>query len=103
MRSFRMTVLCAVLCILFSITHFTVAAQQTGVYTKRPNLNISPNCNGLLDYLPGGYDPNGTARYPLLIFLMGINSHGDGSIAALENLFSSGGGFPTDQMKDGIW
>jgi dienelactone hydrolase len=103
MRSFRMTVLCAVLCFLFSFTRYSANAQQLGVYTKRPNLNISPNCNGLLDYLPGGYDPNGTTRYPLLIFLMGINSHGDGSIADLEHLFSSGGGFPTDQMRDGIW
>ena len=103
MRSFRMTVMSAVLFIVLSTLHHTADAQQLGVYTKRPNLNISPNCNGLLEYLPGGYDPNGTTRYPLLIFIMGINSHGDGSIAALENLFSSGGGFPTDQMKDGIW
>ncbi|MBA2746277.1 MAG: T9SS type A sorting domain-containing protein [Flavisolibacter sp.] len=86
---------------LFLFASITSLAQ--GTYTKRTNLGLTANLNGLIDYLPSGYDPNGTARYPLLVFFMGTNSHGDGSVAGLESLFSVGGGFPTDQFRDATW
>jgi hypothetical protein len=107
MSSFTRTVFCVLFisCLLLlagpAISQPQIVPQ--GTLSKRPNVNISPNCQGLVEYLPIGYDPNGTQRYPLLIFIMGINSHGSGSLSDLDRLFSSGGGFPTDQMKDSIW
>jgi hypothetical protein len=93
------------ICFSFSmVLCFSAIAQGSfGTYNKVPNVNITPNLNGYVEYLPTGYDPSGTQRYPLLIFFMGINSHGDGTIAGLESLFSLNGGFPTDQFKDSSW
>ena len=107
MQSFTRTVFFLVFFSFFLVSVIPAGAQPVilpqGSLNKRANVNISPNSQGLLEYLPIGYDPNGTQLYPLLIFIMGINSHGDGSEADLERLFSSGGGFPPDQMRDSIW
>ena len=78
----------------------TINAQQ-GTLTKRPNVPINSNCNGYLEYLPYNY-ANTTQKYPLLIYINGIGSTGDGSLTALDNLFS-GGGYPQEQQRDGIW
>ena len=79
-------------------------SAQLGVQTRRPNVGINPNCNGYVEYLPFGYsDPGNTKRYPLLIFFKGNGSTGDGSFAALDNIFSVGSGFPPDQVRDGRW
>ena len=63
----------------------TINAQQ-GTLTKRPNVPINSNCNGYLEYLPYNY-ANTTQKYPLLIYINGIGSTGDGSLTALDNLF----------------
>src|SRR5947209_14037240 len=68
---------------------------------KRSNVNINSNCNGYLEYLPKGYT-GGTKSYPLIVYLNGLGSTGDGSDAALENEFS-GGGYPHEQARQGIW
>ncbi len=77
-----------------------ISAQQ-GVLTKRPNVPINPNVNGFLEYVPFGYNST-TDRYPLIIYINGIGSTGNGSEAALENHFT-GGGYPHEQQREGSW
>jgi hypothetical protein len=69
--------------------------------SKKPNVPIDANCNGYLEYLPIGY--NSTSQtYPLIIYLNGIGSTGNGSSDDLENQFS-GGGYPHEQQRGGSW
>lgn len=90
-----------------SLLLFTVlsgyVSGQLGVQTRRPNVGINPNCNGYVEYLPYGYsDPGNTKRYPLLIFLKGNGSTGDGSYVGLDALFGPSS-FPPDQVQNGTW
>lgn len=86
---------------LLLLTVLSMAGFAQGVLTKRPNVPINANCNGYLEYLPIGYE-SGSAKYPLIVYLSGIGSTGDGSDAQLENLFS-GGGYPHEQQRNGMW
>ena len=83
---------------LFAIIHS--ASAQDGL-NKRPDVVIDDNCHGYLEYLPHGYT-GGTEKYPLLIFINGLGSTGDGSYAALEAEFS-GGGYPHERQRAGNW
>jgi len=85
----------------------TVSAQTQN---NRYNVNINPNLNGLVEYLPAGYTTANAQTYPLLISFMGLNAHGSGSdAAALEALYQPGfiprfvrdGQFPTSFQVGG--
>ena len=70
---------------------------------KRPNVFLNSNSNGYLEYLPIGYSAAGnTQKYPLMVFLNGLNSNGSGSEADLENEFT-GGGYPHERARAGTW
>jgi predicted esterase len=80
--------------LLLTAASANVFAQ--GVLTKRPNVAIGPNSNGYLEYLPIGYQ-TGSQKYPLIVYINGLNSNGDGSLTALDNEFT-GGGYPHEQQ-----
>jgi len=77
--------------------------------TKKSNLNINSNLNGLLELLPSGYNPANTSqKYPLLIFFQGINSTGAGTDPALQGMItgstgSIGNGYIQDQYANNAW
>ncbi|HVG12082.1 MAG TPA: carbohydrate-binding protein, partial [Flavisolibacter sp.] len=100
MRIVKYLLLPVSLLFLFCITTLLATAQQ-GVLTKRPNVSINPNVNGFLEYVPFGYNTT-TERFPLILYINGIGSTGNGSESALENHFT-GGGYPHEQQRDGSW
>lgn len=84
--------------------------------TPRPNENINANCNGFLQILPQGYNSAAPTTYPTIIFFMGINSDGPGTLASLQALITGspanppsqpnpnpGNGFIQDQVAAGIF
>lgn len=63
---------------------------------------INANCKGFYDYLPAGYNPAASKKYPLIIFLHGSGERGDGSSSQLPRVLKAGlprlidkGSFPT--------
>jgi len=91
-----------VMCILSASFSLNLFAKLPGQH-EVPNVNVGSNCHGYLEYLPVGYNPAGSATYPLLINLLGLGSTGDGSQASLENLYNIHGGNPHDQAFDNTW
>jgi hypothetical protein len=84
--------------LLLSAITANLSAQ---VQTIKGNTFINSNSNGYIEYLPQGYSTTGPG-FPLLIFIMGINSHGDGSVNSIETrFFGTGGGFIQDQVRAG--
>lgn len=57
-------------------------------FTAKYNTAVGIHCNGYYEYLPAGYDPNGTTTYPLLIASHGLGERGDGSTLQLPWLIS---------------
>jgi dienelactone hydrolase len=88
-----------ILSVFFSLNLFAKMPGQHEI----PDVNVGSNCHGYLEYLPVGYDPGGSSRYPLLINIMGLGTTGDGSLASLNNLYNIHGGNPHDQANDGNW
>jgi dienelactone hydrolase len=70
---------------------------------NRRTVTINSNCLGHLDYRPIGYTA-GTGKYPLMVYLTGANSEGDGTNSAtgLNKLFT-GSGAPHEQQDAGTW
>lgn len=58
---------------------------------KVPNVTIpgTTHIRGYLENLPADYNANPTKKYPLLVFIHGINEDGDGSLQSLCKLVSS--------------
>ena len=67
----------AALILLFCIACFDKLNAQT--FTPRYSIPVNSNCNGFYEYLPSGYNPSGSQKYPLLIALHGVGERGDGS------------------------
>lgn len=67
-------------------TGFTYPMQQT----KVPGIVVPGTTyfNGLLQYLPPGYNSAGTQLYPLIIYFHGVGELGDGGNADLCKLFN---------------
>src|SRR6476660_2431847 len=61
---------------------------QTNI--ARPNTPMSSKVNGYYEYLPQDYDANGTATYPLILFLTGIGEFGNGSASQLPTVQKNG-------------
>ena len=98
----RLVIVC-----LFSFLLTQVFAQgasdcsENGL-TKRPNVSINSNVNGYLEYLPPSY-AGSSSNYPLIIYLNGIGSTGDGSsCTVLHNQFTFGN-YPHEQQWNGTW
>ncbi len=98
MRIFRSSLLCIVTCTLLYLLSSESTIAQT--LTARPNVSMGPNTNGYYEYLPYGYSPQNSQKYPLLIAFGGLSQNGDGSLAQLDYVFSNWGG-PGWQIKNG--
>src|SRR5688572_5434869 len=73
-----------ILLLLFLVAGYgRVAAQQ---FAARNGVVINSKCNGFYEYLPAGYTPAGSQKYPLLIALHGVGERGDGSSNSLTGL-----------------
>jgi dienelactone hydrolase len=72
-----------------------------GTLTERPNTPINEMINGYIEVLPPGYDPNGTTRYPLLVFLEGQSQFGNGSTSELQSLYGLNEGMLPDIVRKG--
>src|SRR5262245_2731599 len=84
--------------VLVLLAAFQVNAQvQTARY-----ISMTANTNAFYEYLPQGYNPSGTTKYPMILFLHGMGELGDGSAANLPKVLRNGppklinnGTFPT--------
>jgi hypothetical protein len=74
--------------ILFSLLlSFTSVSAQT--FTKRASTPINANSGGYYEYLPEGYSTS-TTKYPLIVFVHGINEKGDGSSTQITQITNYG-------------
>jgi dienelactone hydrolase len=62
---------------LFAAFLFFTAGAEAQTHTPR-YVSMSSKTNGYYEYLPQGYDPDGTATYPLILFMTGIGEFGNG-------------------------
>src|SRR5689334_22340032 len=68
------------LILLALLTVFNIFNQtQAQVQTARAGVSMSSNTNGFYEYLPEGYDPNGSQTYPVIIAFHGIGELGNGT------------------------
>ncbi|HUQ96827.1 MAG TPA: T9SS type A sorting domain-containing protein [Chitinophagaceae bacterium] len=80
----RAVSLCLVVFGLF--LSFGAAAQ-----THTPKyVSMSATTKAYFEYLPEGYDPNGTTTYPLILFMTGIGEFGSGSATQLPLVLKHG-------------
>jgi hypothetical protein len=87
----------AVLFFLFQT--FLYQASSGQVLTARFK-SITPNTNAYYEYLPQGYNPSDTARYPLLIHLIGAGDLGTGTPSQITLLLRSG---PIFEVSSGVF
>ncbi|MDF2189909.1 T9SS type A sorting domain-containing protein [Paraflavitalea sp. CAU 1676] len=80
---------------------------QASVHRKK-TVFINNNCGGLWEYLPQGYNPSGTQKYPVIVYLHGDGDRGDGSENDLQKLLGDAipkniqeGKFPTTVTSGG--
>lgn len=66
-----------IICVILLVSFLSPVNSQT--LTARPNINLTPNLNGLYEYLPEHYNANPTAKFPLYIMLGGQSQLGNGS------------------------
>ncbi len=77
-----------------------IKSANAQILTPRPNVSMAPNTYGYYEYLPLGYNPQSSQKYPLLIAFGGLSQNGDGSSAQLDYVFSNWGG-PGWQIQNG--
>ena len=53
-------------------------------------VSMASNTKGYYEYLPEGYDANGTATYPLILYMTGIGEFGSGNAADLPKVLKHG-------------
>ncbi len=63
-------------------------------------VTTNPRSNAFYEYLPQGYDPNGTVNYPLLVFIHGVGELGAGTVETLPTILRNG---PPRQISQGIF
>ncbi len=87
---------------LLLLTFFSTSIFAQDGLNRRANTPIpGGNSNGHLDYRPIGYTAS-AIKYPLMIYIPGANSNGDGSDPALNLLFT-GSNAPHEQQQAGSW
>src|SRR3954467_10341606 len=63
--------------IFFQLISVSLTAQT---FTAKPNVSMSTGeSNGYYEYLPQGYDPLASTRYPLIIASHGVGERGNGN------------------------
>lgn len=62
--------------------------------TLKYNTPVNSNIPGFFEYLPEEYATNPSKEFPLMIFMHGLGTKGDGSEGVLENVVNSGWGTP---------
>ena len=97
-------VLTAVLLLLLSFNQNATAQTHTPKY----NVSMAGSTGGYYEYLPQGYDSNGTTKHPVIIFIHGIYETGNGSSTQLGRILGFGlprkikyGAFPTSFTVNG--
>ncbi len=91
----------AVRVIIFSL--FLITAGNSFCQTLTPKyITTTPLSNGYYEYLPQGYDPVSTQKYPLLLCFGGYGENGDGSPAELPKVIGVNGA-TGGQIKLGIF
>jgi dienelactone hydrolase len=91
------------------VSLFIFYSLQGLAQTHTPKyVSMADFTNGYYEYLPKGYDPNGSQLYPLILFLHGGGDIGDGSAEQLPRLLKVGltkqinnGDFPTSFTVNG--
>ena len=90
---------------LLLIAFCSVSAQTL---TPKYNTYINANCNGYYVYLPQGYSSSSSTKYPVIVFIHGVNEKGSGSTSVLGDVLGFGlpkliksGGFPTSFTSGG--
>lgn len=95
------------LCLSVIVTMTAYPDQvQAQYYSKTPVVNATPAqgayTGSYYEFLPPGYDPNGSTLYPIMIFNHGAGESGDGSSGQLPRVLVNGppklinnGTFPT--------
>ncbi|HVG12129.1 MAG TPA: hypothetical protein VM843_03950, partial [Flavisolibacter sp.] len=63
----------------FLVLFFGSLTAFAQTHTPKQNVVIGSKCNGYYEYLPEGYDPNGTTTYPVIFYLTGIGEMGNGN------------------------
>jgi dienelactone hydrolase len=93
------------LLLLLGVLGLFSATAQT--HTPR-YVSMSPYTKGYYEYLPEGYNPSGTATYPVILFLGGIGEFGNGSTTELPLILKFGipkvikdGKFPKSIVMNG--
>ena len=87
--------LCSTLLCLFLF----IEKAESQVQTARQNVSMTSSTNGFYEYLPQGYDPQTTEKYPLLIFIHGLAELGNGT-TQLSGVLTNG---TPKQINDGIF
>lgn len=82
---------------LFSFALF-FSVLVFGQVQKPVYVSMSPNTKAYYEYLPSGYDPNGSENYPLLLFFHGTGEQGGGSPSELSMVLRNG---PPHVIKEG--
>jgi len=97
---------CLIACLLF----FTIKSfSQSGTYgnsilTEKPNTPINDMIGGFIEIVPSEYNNLGnTTRYPLLIFIEGLNEFGNGDPTELQRLYGQNNGMLPDIVRDGLF
>lgn len=82
-------------------TELSALPEDTGGQHVAQVLGSTQSAMGFYVYLPGGY-ADGSASYPLLVFLHGKSERGDGSStkAVLDKVLANG---PPKMIKAGTW
>jgi hypothetical protein len=94
MKEFYRFCLKGLLCLAVVFTVLPGGKAQAQYYSKRtitdPSSASGAYTGGYYEFLPPGYDPNGTKLYPIMIFNHGSGEQGDGSTAQLARVLANG-------------
>ena len=112
MKEFYSFFLKALLCLVIIHGVLPGSEARAQYYTKRtitdPSSASGAYTGGYYEFLPPGYDPNGTKLYPIMIFNHGSGENGDGSTAQLASVLAHGppqlinnGSFPASFTVNG--
>lgn len=95
--------LTAIAMLAFALPGKLSAQVQTARYTK-----IATNANAFYEYLPQGYNPSGSEKYPFILFIHGSGEVGAGTSSTLPAVLRNGipklinqGKFPTSFSVNG--
>ena len=102
----------ALLCLAVAHVALPGSEARAQYYSKRtitdPSSASGAYTGGYYEFLPPGYNPNGTTLYPIMIFNHGSGEQGDGSTAQLARVLANGppklinnGTFPTSFTVNG--